>query len=264
MIDGHVHAYEAAHLPQLLAAAAAHFSAHAPVGENWSGLLLLADPRGVNSERWLASLADGLPAGWHEDGSQPPLLFHFRSPEGVRMSVLRGQQLITAEGLELLAIGATSPAPPAPLEVMIRNGRAAGHLMVIPWGVGKWLGKRGQLLRSTLASEAGAGVLLGENGGRPWFWPRESLISEAEIRGVPVLPGTDPFPLPGEERRVGSVGGIMTTDTADSVEALLHRLALGGWRPFGAAMGAWHFVHNQVALRLAQRRARQEGPACAS
>jgi hypothetical protein len=267
MVDGHVHAYDAAHLPELLAAAASHFSESAPAGKNWSGLLLLADPQGVNSEPWLQALAATPPQGWQYDGSQTPLLFHFRSPGGARISVLRGQQLVTSEGLELLAIGATTPARPAPLAVMIANGRAAGHLVVVPWGVGKWLGKRGRLLKSTLDSQAGAGVLLGENGGRPWFWPTESLVSEARARAVPVLPGTDPLPLPGEEHRVGSMGAIMeiAPGAAGSAADLLARIAKGGWRSYGRAMGSWRFIRNQVGLRLARSSSgRRGGSACAS
>jgi len=267
LVDGHVHAYSAESLPRILASAETGFIRNAPAGPGWSGLLLLADPAGVDSKSWLEASLPALPEGWRVEGGEPPLLFHFRSPRGTRISVLRGQQLVTSEGLELLAIGADSPLPRGPLESMIQACQQAGCLAIVPWGVGKWLGRRGRLLRAVVDQHSDGSILLGENGGRPWFWPRESLMSHAESRHIPVLPGSDPLPLTGDELRVGSTGAIMTLEGQDalSVSQLLERLRRGKWTTFGRRMGAWHFMRNQLGLRLQARRPGSTGsPPCAS
>jgi len=230
-------------------------------------LLLLADPAGVDSKSWLEASLPALPEGWRVEGGEPPLLFHFRSPRGTRISVLRGQQLVTSEGLELLAIGADSPLPRGPLESMIEACQRAGSLAIVPWGVGKWLGRRGRLLRAVVDQHADGSILLGENGGRPWFWPRESVMGRAEARHIPVLPGSDPLPLTGDESRVGSIGAVMAREGQDefSVSQLLARLRRGGWQTFGRRMGAWHFLRNQLGLRLRPRRPGSSGDTpCAS
>lgn len=267
LVDGHVHAYCAESLPRLLESAEFEFIRHAPSGYGWSGLLLLADPAGVDSKPWLQASSPAVPDGWQAEGGEPPLLFHFRSPRGSCISVLRGQQLVTAEGLELLAIGADSPLPPGTLEAMIGECERAGCLAIIPWGVGKWLGRRGRLLRSVLDQHADGSILLGENAGRPWFWPLESIMNEAAARGIPVLPGSDPLPLRGDEARVGSAGAVMVLDGADmpSVSQLLERLRQGEWATFGRRMSAWHFLRNQLGLRLrAQRAVSTRDPTCGS
>jgi hypothetical protein len=259
LVDGHVHVYSAEQLPHVLIAAAKNFAVHAPAGGRWSGLLLVADPQGTDSAAWLAALSERPPPGWAASRSADPLLFHFRTPGGQRLSVLRGQQLASAEGLEVLAIGAAAPASRAALTEMIGHLRSEGCLVVIPWGVGKWLGRRGRLLEAALSTPDAQGVVLGDNGGRPWFWPREALIARAQATGIPLLPGTDPLPLPGEEMRVGTTGAMLAVHEAavQSVPSLLATLAGGGWTPFGRRMGAWPFLRNQIGLRLARRGSRK-------
>ena len=82
-------------------------------------------------------------------------------------------------------------------------------MAVLPWGVGKWLGGRGRMIRDTIQAASASTIFLGDNGGRPWLW-QVGQFDEAKQRGIKVLPGTDPLPIPGEQRRIGTFGFRMT------------------------------------------------------
>ncbi len=92
-----------------------------------------------------------------------------------RLLVLAGRQVVSAEGVEVLAqCTAAQFANGRPLEETIEEIQAAGALAVLPWGVGKWLGRRGKLVTEAAARSP---ILLGDNAGRPPFWsfPAQSL-----------------------------------------------------------------------------------------
>lgn len=67
-----------------------------------------------------------------------------------------------------------------------------------------------------IATECGRlDIMLGDNRERPWCWYRVPQFEMAAERGMRVLAGTDPLPLKGEERRVGSYGFRVSVDRAE-------------------------------------------------
>ncbi|MCL4183315.1 MAG: hypothetical protein KJ011_07690, partial [Burkholderiaceae bacterium] len=81
----------------------------------------------------------------------------------------------------------------------------AGALVILPWGAGKWWGARGRLVHIACERFAGrAGFLLGDSAARPHGWRLPAGLAAAQRAGVPVVCGTDPMPVSGEEGRVGS------------------------------------------------------------
>src|SRR5690606_9902142 len=94
-----------------------------------------------------------------------------------------------------------------PVADIVERIRAAGGLAILAWGAGKWLGDRGRVVDDVIARESGrTDVMLADNGGRPRLWPRVPQFETAAEHGLRVLAGTDPLPLRGEERRIGSYG----------------------------------------------------------
>jgi len=259
--DGHVHLYPSVAVEALLDAAGRNLSAlrAQSSAEPWAGVVI-ADPQGVNGyERLLryghASSTRGRPP-WVQDGGGDCSVV-FRGASGLRLLVIRGQQLITREGLEVLGAGYTNCIPSGlTLASTVERISAAGGWSTLAWGVAKWWGKRGRLVTDFITAEGGRpGILLGDNGGRPWWWTRVPQFELAAERGMRILAGTDPLPLRGEEARVGSYGFRIEVDRAGRqpvTDAL--RDALENPRmevtTIGRRVGAGRFVSNQLGLRL--------------
>ena len=93
---------------------------------------------------------------------------------------------------------------------------AAGGWSIITWSAGKCLGKCGRVVTNVIAAKcARPDIMLGDNGGRPWCWYRVPQFEMAAERGMRVSAGTDPVPLKGEDRRVGSYGFRVRVDRAE-------------------------------------------------
>ena len=260
LVDAHVHVYPNFNVARLLSCAAANFARHAMVHslENaaWQGVLLLAE---THSCDWFArTRAAGVSKfdTWTVSpalGDDISLLAS--SPGQKDLVVVAGRQVNSREGIEVLTLANDCRvADGLPLRETIQRGIGANAVVVLPWGVGKWLGRRGGLVREAMRGVEP--IFSGDNSARPWFWPRPAAFAVGEERGRPVLPGTDPLPLPGEESRVGSCGFAMRGalgETNPGVE-LRDRLlgaATTSLQPFGARERLHTFALNQIKLRLA-------------
>ena len=175
-----------------------------------------------------------------------------------RLHLIAGRQILTAEGLELLALATRTRIPDGvSLADGLARARAAGAVPVVPWAFGKWWGKRGAVLHAALAEEDPPD--LGDNSARPSLLADPEAFRRARARGRAVLPGTDPLPLRGHEVRAGSYGfvlesGLSSTHPARDLVAALRALP-GPPRRFGRRVGPVEFVRDQVALRLRKDRA---------
>lgn len=125
--------------------------------------------------------------------------------DGGQVVMVGGSQIQTAEGLEILALPALSSVPEGlPLEDTITRTVAMGAVAILPWGFGKWTFRRGALVSRVLEERRPWDFLLADTGHRPAWAPNPRLLRLGEAASMPVLAGSDPLPLPGEERRPGS------------------------------------------------------------
>ena len=173
--------------------------------------------------------------------------------DGPEMYVLAGRQIITSEGLELLALATRIVIPDGvSLAEGIERVRAANGTPVVPWAFGKWWGRRGQVVRAALTSADPPD--LGDNSARPSISPDPDLFARAESIGRKVLPGTDPLPLRAHQTRAGSYGFVLEggVSVEQPARSLVSALAGHSRSPkrFGARVGPVAFVRDQVALRL--------------
>jgi len=256
LVDGHVHLYGCADRLRFLEAAWRNLSAAASEANvtegHWQGCLLFTESARDDGFADLRSAA--LPNGWRSRtiSRDPAALFLNR--DGADLLVIAGRQVISAEGIEVLALATTrSFADGVPVAALLAELRAADIPAVLPWGLGKWLGRRGDQVAELMAAQAGPGLFAGDNAGRPPGW-RVPLFQ----RGTVVLPGTDPLPLAGTEERVGGYGfmldGQLDPDrpAADMAQRLL---ALRETPPvFGRRCGWSVVLGEQLALR--RRKAR--------
>jgi hypothetical protein len=264
LVDAHVHVHPFVDPAAVLDAAARNFRQVATArGERgWRGMLLLAEMLGADAFKWLSQRE--IAGGWKLRGNAHELFSLRAEREGERIDIVAGRQAATREGLEVLALG-TRAALEDRRDLTSTVAEAAGTsaLVVLPWACGKWLGKRGRLIEQMFETETR--VFIGDNGGRPWFWPAPAVFQRATRHLRPILPGTDPLPIPGEERRVGSRGFSLEGALSEEQPAadLVERLKSAGpndIQHFGALERASRFVRNQIRLRLPRARAAAAGP----
>ena len=170
------------------------------------------------------------------------------------MTVIAGRQIVCREGLEVGGIGlADIPDDGQPILEMIDYTAAKGAVTVLPWGFGKWTGARGDLVASIL-DDPPCRIALGDNGGRLAGFPEPELFAMARQKGLPILPGTDPFPFRWDTRRAGTFGiewrgALDQARPFKSLESIIWDSEQSG-EAFGRLVTLPSFIRNQVAIQL--------------
>lgn len=176
------------------------------------------------------------------------------NPENHRIAIIAGRQIVTGEGLEVLALGLKGRFEDGrPLTEVLEAVARAGAVPVVPWGFGKWTGRRGKLVRQLIADPP-CNYYLGDNGGRLAMMDEPPEFEEARARGIRILPGTDPFPFSWDVDRVGSFGleweGVVAvTHPFRSLQSLLADTT-NTLQPYGRLEGLPGFVRNQFAIQV--------------
>ena len=129
--------------------------------------------------------------------------------EGRQVYLFGGRQIVTAERIEVLALGADIDlADGLPVERVIAAVQAADGVPVISWSPGKWWGSRGRRVAELLRRSQPGDLLLGDTALRPRSGPEPRRMREARRRGLAVIAGTDALPLHGEERILGTYATV--------------------------------------------------------
>ncbi|MFH2122659.1 MAG: hypothetical protein ABIJ50_04160 [Pseudomonadota bacterium] len=264
--DAHVHVYDCFNIDLLLDSALNNFQEvtkqHALTQQPFSYVLLLTEGK---TESWFQTLSLALETNrqckitekWSaidRGGEDSLIVFRNDAPER-EIHIVAGRQVVTMENIEVLALfvqqGLTNGLS---LHETIDRVKELGGIPVLPWGVGKWFGKRGQIIKDFLVNHGNSNLFLGDNGGRPCFWPTPNLFRLAEDAGIVVLPGSDPLPLPSEALRVGSFGFYLYENSHqfDSPTKYLKSALLSTKvtiSPFGCLQENRLFFLNQLRLR---------------
>ena len=228
LVDAHAHLHPGFDLARSLGAAAANFRrATLALGAAASSraCMFLVEAEGTAPFRRLSS--DSLPGGWRQARTAEPaslLLVHDDHPP---MVVVRGRQLRTAEGLEVLAVGVPDQGgnelrDRRPIADTVRRAAGAAAVVILPWGFGKWRGRRARLMRATLRGSLPPRVFVGDTGNRPRLLPYPVLLREARAGGMWVLPGSDPLPLGSHAGRLGTCGAFLECEP--DLENPLHQI----------------------------------------
>lgn len=248
IVDGHVHLYRGHDLDRLLRAAHARLRVHRQTARC---AMLVASANGTVDDE--AELRQRLP-GWHLETASATLLLA-RAPAFGAMELHFGRQFVTRERLELLVFGATIVSRGESVLETAERALDVGALVVLPWGAGKWWGARGRLVRAACERFAGrAGFFLGDSAVRPRGWRTPEMLAMAAATGVPIVCGTDPLPVSGEEDRVGSYcfevrGGTASPDNL--IDTM--RVPGAGFAVRGKRMSFVSFCRTQARLRLRGR-----------
>ncbi|MBU1567559.1 MAG: hypothetical protein KJ630_18275, partial [Proteobacteria bacterium] len=175
LFDAHVHIQKNFALEHLFGAAKANFSKQlqqVSPGSPGTFFLLLSEAENCHCFANLKNQATAakrcFQRGWRitpTKESESLLAVHENWPED-RIFLLGGRQIVTTERLEVLALATTiSIADDLPLAETVNTIRHQGGLAVLPWGAGKWLGKRGQLVEAFLKNASPDRLFVGDNGG---------------------------------------------------------------------------------------------------
>lgn len=262
LVDAHVHIHPCFQLPAVLAGAVRSFrEAAARLGLSGAaqGCLMLAERAGAH---WLRRARQGeeAAAGWMLNRTEEESSLIARHGEGESLILIAGRQLATRERLEVLALGRdVDIADGLPLAETLLRVRQSRALPVLPWGFGKWWGRRGGMVADLLShagDDAFGELYLGDNAGRLALAGLPRLLDAARKRGLVVLPGTDPLPLADHAERAGSFGFVLAgaLDPRRPAEDLLRRIRALREPPrtYGRGRSLPLFLRDQAALRLRQ------------
>ncbi len=261
-MDGHVHLHPGFSAAEFLNHVAANFSdaaGRSGVGSSWTGVLLFTESKGADRFAELAAAGDAAGDFRLEPTAEAASLLA-RSREGPVLLLVAGRQIVVDGRLEVLALCTTERFPDgASLATTLERVRTAGAVPVLPWGFGKWWGRRGERVARVVRSVAPGSLLLGDNGGRPRSLPAPPLFRLARSHGLPILAGSDPLPFPYQIRRVGSYGSILADTELDSrhpAESLARALlALRSTPPaFGRRVPLAAFAWAQMRMQVRRRR----------
>ena len=263
-MDAHVHLQRPFDVDRFLGGCWASLERHAREPGSW-GVLILVKAReqpGLRRFReWTARDGKTPGGGWALHATEEAVSVRVtpldgpRDPRTAGLVLVAGRQVRAARRLEVLAMGASADVPAGrPVGDTVAALAERGVPAVVPWGFGKWWLGRGREVGRLLERWASPRLFLGDNGGRPSGWPEPPLFDRARARGVHVLPGSDPLPLPAHERRAGGYGFVLAGGLdASRPWAWVHdRLAAleSDPPPYGTRVGPVAFVRDQIALRL--------------
>ncbi len=253
-VDTHVHVYDCFDLDTFFDAATHNFDVGTPQEQSQPrmDLLCLTDTHGEQTDTRLCETVRHSKA-WSFSYIEDQAAVCAEHREGRRLYLLPGRQIVSKENIEVLGLDCRYDAVDrsSDLSTLIDGIHQAGGIPVIPWGFGKWTGKRGQCLRTLLSARAD--FWLADSGNRPVCSAEPALFKEARQRGVPVLAGSDPLPLSRHASRAGSFGIYGMTGPVEAhpgrvLRGLLKELT--AWQIFGRRSSPFEFLISQSLLRF--------------
>ncbi len=257
LCDAHVHIYDCFDLDLFLDSAWHNFYQQAlslSAQTNFCAVLLLTEAK---QDHWFSKLSENssLARNWSFHETDETYSLFAQDVNGHRILIINGRQIVTSENLEVLALVLTNELPDGkPIASVVEWVMANDAIPVIPWGFGKWWGRRGRVLSRLLDSFSADELFLGDNSGRPWFLgkPKHFAIAENEQRRI--LPGSDPLPFHSQAWRPGSVGlsftGNLNASTpADSLRNYLKDpgLSTSNYMVYERLMP---FLQNQIGMQF--------------
>jgi hypothetical protein len=262
-IDSHVHIQDCFPLAEFFDCAFANLAGVDPTGVPLTNKVLLLAESGAAD--YFSQIAEAKPDSELLSGlgrwscvrlEEDSILLE--SSAGERLFLVAGRQIVTSDRLEVLALAtARKFRDGQSTQATLAAVAAAQALPVLPWGFGKWVGRRGRIVHDLLAEGRSTVPFIGDNGGRLRWWPTPASFAVATGHGIPVLAGSDPLPFASELSSVGSYGLKLNgefdpSQPAASVRTLLGRRSLGQ-QNFGHTESLFRFCMNQLRIQLRNR-----------
>ena len=256
LIDAHVHIHNNFRINNFIKASFNNFeliSKRVAYNSKYEGVLCLTESHGVSCFEYLCLNLSSLQQYKLSQTREENSLACFDS-NNIKIIFIAGRQIVTLEKLEVLALGLNEDlADGKPMQEVIDYIISKNALPVIPWGAGKWIGKRKEIV-DNLISKNPELFFLGDNGNRPFFWSKPGIFHKAEKKGILNLPGSDPLPFDGEEERPGNFGFYINDKLNDQKpfndlrEKIINRK--NSFPTYGKLESPYRFLKNQISMQI--------------
>ena len=267
LIDTHVHIYDCYNIKRFFNEAFSNFSYYnkkLKLAEKFVCALFLTES---NSFQYFDKLRDNSnniiqdleKEGFFKKESDESCSLVFETAGSNYIIIIAGQQIITEEKLEVLSLGTQQKIEYSlVLEETVRRINNIGAIPVLPWGVGKWLGKRNEVLNVFIKKNHATKFFLGDNSGRPAMFKVPAQFKFSGQNKKLVLRGSDSLPIKSQERKAGSFGFYFVSDLDISnpfrdIKKMIYNLESEPDN-YGKLENIFDFFKNQIMLRLAKTR----------
>lgn len=263
-VDGHAHLYGSYVKDDFFSIAYDNFrcaaATHGASVPEVAGVILFADTNrdggfGGLIHKWKGEKSNKPLVKWHLENSNEPESWFAVHSDGRRICLILGRQIETNDGLEILALGTDQHFNDGgAFFFVLEDVIASKAIPVIPWGVGKWIGRRGRIIETAMDHYSNRPVFLGDNGGRPWFWTNPRLFRLASRKGIRILPGSDPLPFKNGHGKVGGFGFRLDEELNQSTPAeQLREILFDGKtviKPYGSLERCASFIFSQFKMQV--------------
>lgn len=262
IIDAHIHIHQCYDLTKFLNSAKFNFEKQAKNNDSISfqGMLCLTESHGVNVFKDLveSSKKGKNISNWiiKLTGNTNTILLIDES--NFKLFVVAGRQIVTKERLEVLALGLNYDYYDGKsINEVIKYVTDSKSIPVIPWGAGKWFGRRKSFVEKLILQKKTNPLYLGDNGNRPFFWSKPKLFELAEKNGIFNLPGSDPLPFISEVNKPGSFGFILDGELSeenpfDSFSKLIME-SEKQFSAYGKLESLFSFIKNQILMQIVKQ-----------
>ena len=228
-VDAHAHLHGCFDLKSALCSAFENFRTRASESDeptaHWRGCLMVSELDATPPDVAAAKTRLGIPGFSVTATNEPGSVTVREDQSGDCIDMIFGNQIVCYEGLEALIYGHKTPIPPGlSLKETVEAALDQKAMIVLPWGFGKWKGRRGVVLDEFLSVCANIDkfqerIFIGDSAARLAVSSTPAPILKAELLGFKNLPGSDPLPFENEFRKLG-ISGFEITLIADHMNPL--------------------------------------------
>ncbi len=170
-----------------------------------------------------------------------------------KIVLIKGHQIVSSEGLEVLSLCSKKRIESGKdIVSTITKIIKVGGITILPWGVGKWIGKKREIIEELILSELK--FFIGDNSGRLKFIHEPALFHIAKKNKHFVLPGTDALPIKNQINKTGKFGFILQDkiDLNKPAQSLKNILLNLDYQPeqFGDLECFPTFLKNQISMQI--------------
>ncbi len=215
IIDAHVHIYDFYDKESVFVSALANLKkigTKEKISNPYFGLALTERyDSSFFRETFKNEKVEGLPGCRVERITDGGKALRVYSADSEPILILPGRQIVSTERLEILSFLVDIDLKDRALSFseIFKIIWSEGGIPVVNWAPGKWLFKRGQIIRELIESDEYRPILLGDTSLRPNIYPEPQLMKLGRKFGVKTIAGSDPLPFAGEETLIGSYGMIL-------------------------------------------------------